>query len=321
MTETTKTIFEKYEVRKSKKQKSAFIDYVDTVSRECGYEARVEKGYLGSRNIVVGDPQSAKVVYTAHYDTCAVLPMPNFITPKNIFIYILYQILLVFVIMLLPVFLVSFLSALLLTLVGVNSDIAAMIAMLLGYATLILSIVLMMVGPANKHTANDNTSGVTLLLDIMRALPAESKKSAAFIFFDLEEAGLFGSAGYASKHKSEMKDKLLINFDCVSDGENMIFVLKKGAQKYKNAIAEAFPDSDDVHAQHLTSGVVYPSDQANFPCGVGVAALKRSKRLGILYMNRIHTRRDTVYREENIAYLTSGAVRLSESFSELCEKN
>ena len=28
MTETTKTVFEKYEIRKTRKQKTAFIDYV-----------------------------------------------------------------------------------------------------------------------------------------------------------------------------------------------------------------------------------------------------------------------------------------------------
>jgi len=58
-----------------------------------------------------------------------------------------------------------------------------------------------------------------------------------------------------------------------------------------------------------SKGVIYPSDQANFPVGVGVAALKTSKS-GILYMDRIHTKRDTVCREENIEFLRDGAVRL-----------
>ena len=58
----------------------------------------------------------------------------------------------------------------------------------------------------------------------------------------------------------------------------------------------------------------YPSDQANFSRGVGVAALKKTKG-GLLYMDRIHTKRDTVYMEENIAYLTEGAVRLAGSLT------
>jgi hypothetical protein len=48
----------------------------------------VEKASFGGRNIVIGNPDTAKVLYTAHYDTCARLPFPNFITPKNIFIYL-----------------------------------------------------------------------------------------------------------------------------------------------------------------------------------------------------------------------------------------
>lgn len=95
MTQTTKEIFEKYQVRKTKKQKNAFIEYVEQRARELGYQCRVEKGRFGAKNIVVGDPEQAKVLYTAHYDTCAVLPFPNFITPKNFFIYLLYQFLIV----------------------------------------------------------------------------------------------------------------------------------------------------------------------------------------------------------------------------------
>jgi hypothetical protein len=47
---------------------------------------------------------------------------------------------------------------------------------------------------------------------------------------------------------------------------------------------------------------------------VGVAALKKSKLLKILYMDRIHTKKDTVYREENIAYLKEGSIRLLKEF-------
>ena len=33
---------------------------------------------------------------------------------------------------------------------------------------------------------------------------------------------------------------------------------------------------------------------------------------GMLYMDKIHTPKDTVYREENIAYLVDGGIRLTE---------
>ena len=92
MTESTAKVFEKYQVRKTKKQKNAFIEYISSLSTKNGYSTHVEKGILGARNIIVGDPEKAKVIYTAHYDTCARLPLPNFITPKSFLIYLLYQI-------------------------------------------------------------------------------------------------------------------------------------------------------------------------------------------------------------------------------------
>lgn len=319
MTKTTKEVFEKYQVRKNKKQKSAFIDYVRGVAEGEGYACKVERGALGARNIVVGNPDTAKVVYTAHYDTCPVLPMPNFITPKCFLLYLLYQLLLVGVVMILPMVLTLGLLTVGLgvisVLVPIPTDVFYVCTMAVMYGVLILVMFLIMAGPANRRTANDNTSGVTTLLDIMTDLPQNLRADAAFIFFDFEELGLVGSMSYAKSHRSEMKDKLLVNFDCVSDGGNFIFALRPGALRYKKAIEAAFASEGEFSVEVLSKGVFYPSDQACFPCGVGVAALKRSRRLGILYMNRIHTTRDTVYEEENIAYLVRGARHLTSALA------
>lgn len=62
MTETTKEIFEKYQVRKTKKQKTDFIEYVKQLSTCYGYDFKVEKGIFGVRNIVIGDVENAKGV-------------------------------------------------------------------------------------------------------------------------------------------------------------------------------------------------------------------------------------------------------------------
>ena len=312
MTETTKTILEKYQVRKNKKQKSEFISFAKEKAESLGYEVSVEDGSFGARNIVVGDPTTAKAVFTAHYDTCARLPFPNFITPKNFLVYLLYQILICIVFFFVPVFAASFLFGYVAAGIGLPEELILDHGMLIYYVVLFLMVYLLIAGPANKHTANDNTSGVTALFEIMEAMPNEQRRNAAFIFFDLEEAGLFGSASYASKHKGVKKNALLINFDCVSDGENILFVLKKGAKKYEDALRAAFDDSenDKVKVSVESKGVFYPSDQINFGRGVGVAALKRSKRLGVLYMDRIHTKKDVIYREENIEFLTAGSVKL-----------
>ena len=304
MTETTQEIFKKYQIRKNKQQKSAFIEYVKHLATEQGYTVHVEKGMFGARNIVVGDPTRAKVVYTAHYDTCPVLPFPNFITPKCIALYLLYQVGIIFGIFAAVALCIGAFAFFAETL-NLGTDFTFWITEIAYFGLLFL----LLAGPANKHTANDNTSGVTLLIDIMSELPEDERDSVAFVFFDLEEMGLFGSMSFARKHKSEMKDKLLLNFDCVSDGENMLFALRKNAKKYRSAIETAFEAKDGFLVDIADKGVFYPSDQMQFPCGVGVASL-RSTKGGLLYMNRIHTHRDVIYREENIAFLKNGAIAL-----------
>ena len=84
-------LLENHPVRKTKKQKEAFRSWLIGEAAAMGYTAQEEKakGYA-STNLVVGNPETAQVTYTAHYDTCARLPFPNFITPKNFLIYILF---------------------------------------------------------------------------------------------------------------------------------------------------------------------------------------------------------------------------------------
>lgn len=304
MTETTKEVLEKYQVRKTKKQKRAFAAYVEDLAGRYGYSFRREKGVFGAENLVVGDPDGARVVYTAHYDTAPVLPFPNFITPKNFFVYLLYQLALT-VAILAVMAVIGFLC-------GVGGALLKLDGSIIGHVTRILWLILLLLllaGPANRHTANDNTSGVTLLLDMMRDLPSEQREGVAFVFFDLEEAGLFGSASFARTHKKEMKDRLLLNFDCVSDGDHFLFALRKGARRHRVAIERAFAPRDGYRVEVAEKGVFYPSDQLHFPAGVGVAALRATRR-GLLYMNRIHTSRDTVYREENLEFLKNGAIAL-----------
>ena len=308
MTEISRTILEKYQVRKTKKQKTAFIEFAKQQAEAMGYKCNVERDSFGVRNIVVGDIESAKTVFTAHYDTCPILPFPNFITPKNFGIYLAYQFAIIFPIFLIE-FLVGFAAGFLTAFIPGNLQ-ADSIALLASYAFLVLLMLLLFCGPANKHTANDNTSGVNTLFEIMESLPAEDREKAAFVFFDLEESGLVGSSLFASRHKNTMKDKLLINLDCVSDGNNIILAVKKKAKSYAPLLEEAFRGNDLYSVEVLTKGVFYPSDQANFKLGVGVAALKKSKKFNVLYMDKIHTKHDTVYRDENIAFLTQCALKL-----------
>lgn len=290
MTPLSKTILANYQVRKSKKQKTAFIDLI-TASIP---SARLQTGGLGNnRNIIIGDVEKAKTVITAHYDTCALLPFPNFITPKNPLLYVLYNIAI-----LLPIALI----------VGIANGLIGYFindfwtAYFVGLALYFSFFFLLIAGPANKHTANDNTSGVIALCELYDRLSPQEREQTCFVFFDNEEAGLLGSRLFKKVYKKQMVDKLLINLDCVSDGDYMLIAVSKGARK-KWDIASHFPaESGKMPLVEKAEKVLYPSDQLGFPNTVAIASLKHNRVLGY-YMDRIHTARDTIFQEENIAYL------------------
>ena len=295
MLATPMDILTQFPIRKSKVQKQAFRDAVCDWSEKQGYQVQVEKGSFGVRNLVIGDPEKAKFLVTAHYDTCANMPLPNFITPCNAAVYLLYQLGLV----------LSFAAcamaagvaaALLLGSAAVEWTIAAVYWILL--AALIF-------GPANKSNANDNTSGVVTLLEIARTLPENQRHKVCFVLFDLEEAGLIGSASYRKQHRKATNDQLVLNLDCVGDGDHLMMFPTKRLRKDRRKLTSLYracgyfgKKSLQVHEK---GAFVYPSDQKYFPYGVGICALRKRKK--ILYMSRIHTKKDTVLEETNVNIL------------------
>ena len=98
MEPVSREVLARWQTRKTKRQKRAFEEFLLSALRDAGYaDARAEEcgALLKSRNLIAGDPGKAKVIFTAHYDTCAVLPVPNYITPMNLPVWIFYQLLLV----------------------------------------------------------------------------------------------------------------------------------------------------------------------------------------------------------------------------------
>ena len=283
-------------VRKSRKQKNAFRKDVCLYLQELGYECTIEKGSCGSRNVVVGNPESAEHLVCAHYDTCARMPVPNLITPCNFWLFIAYQILLTLV-LLLP-------AVLLAVCVSLIPPIAEM-SQLVFLVTILLTVFLISYGPANPHNANDNTSGVVTLLEIAKTMPENYRSRVCFVLFDMEEQGLFGSDAHRSAHKKAIKNQLVWNLDCVGEGDEILLFpsgkVKRDEEKMKYLLkCETKLATKSIRV--CQKGFhFYPSDQMNFPYGVGIAALKRGK-LG-LYLDRIHTSSDTCLDETNVNIL------------------
>ena len=307
MTDAAKTVLTSYEVRKTKKQKEAFRAYLCRELEQLGYQPRIEQGrsLVTSHNVVAGDPEKARALLTAHYDTCAVLPFPNFITPRNLFVFLFYQLAIAALFLILAV---AVEVALLLVF-----EPPLWVQMLVVYAFLVFCIWWMLAGKANRRTANDNTSGVIALLEMAAALPPEDRDAVCFVWFDNEEKGLFGSSAFAAAHRRVRADTLVLNFDCVGDGDYLQFFPSRAVKRDGEAMAlleAAFPSRGSKTVEVVRGFGLYPSDQARFRRGVGVAALKKAPLIGY-YMDRIHTRRDTVLEEENVQLLRDGVLRLA----------
>lgn len=289
---------QQFPVRKTKKQKAAFRTWVTERAGEMGYAAQAdEKGY--SRNVIIGDPETVEAVFTAHYDTAPRLPFPNMCTPKNKGIFVLIQLGMVLVMLGLGV------------VPGVIAGVLTrdpFIAFFVSYICILVVCGLMLFGPANPNCVNDNTSGVAAVLELMARLEPQQRTKAAFILFDNEEKGLLGSMSYAGKHKSVKTGKLIVNMDCVGDGETMLLLGNKKTRalpawkKLTESMSRQTGRSLEICDMEKC---IYPSDQANFTLGAAVCACSTSKRIGY-YFSKIHTAKDTVCEQVNLDYLADG---------------
>lgn len=290
-------------VRKNKTQKERFRQEVQDYLQTLGYSTNVESGSFGSKNLVIGDPDRAKYLVTAHYDTCARMFVPNLITPCNALLFILYQIF-VCLLLIVPTLAVG-------ALVGYLFH-SFFVGYFLWMVLLWTGIALMLVGPANSSNVNDNTSGVVTVLEIAKSLPEHYRKDVCFVLFDLEEAGLIGSASYRKAHKKASESQMVLNLDCVGEGDEIYLFPTSKLKKNQKKLADLDKITGNFGKKTVTvrkqGFSIYPSDQAHFPYGVGICALNRGK-LG-LYLSKIHTPKDAVLDKTNVNILRAAIITM-----------
>lgn len=303
-----------FPVRKTKPQKQAFRDAVQAYLEKIDYPVQVEQGIFGSQNVVIGDPDKAKYLVTAHYDTCARLPFPNLLTPFNPALFLLYQIFIAVILMVLPM-VISIFAGITTLFAGAfcispekGLELGAL-AILVWYFTFlilyVLSFSLVYFGPANRNNTNDNTSGVVTLLEIARTLPENQRHKVCFVLFDLEEKGLWGSKSYRKAHKEATDRQIVLNLDCVGDGDFIRMFPTKKLKQYRKKLTSLYKACGYVGKKsilvHEKGFGMNPSDHRNFPYGVGICALRKKKHC--YYLSRIHTKKDIILEEENVNIL------------------
>lgn len=282
-------IFAEHPARFTKKEKSALRTTLRSEMKRIGYTDSdiLEINTLGT-NFAVGNPQ-AEYIFTAHYDTPGrtgwMLGLSRIVGQTGA------NILMIFIMLLIIPLICAFFSK---SLSGLGSYIEFWSIEVGIIAVLAVMIGCMIV--KNKNNRNDNTSGVLSLLALAESVAAdkELRGKCCFVFFDNEEWGLLGSAGFAEWCKKQgisLKSTKLINFDCVGNGDVLTLVSTKKtdiAQSVSAAFNEAGLAPVSKHSM-----AIFLSDHANFPNSVMVSYTKRSLT-GLLYLPLIHTAKDVV---------------------------
>ena len=294
-------INEKFPIRRKKEEKKAFYEYVKNEAEGVGLEARTELLEKSHNNIVIGDIQNASIVFTAHYDTPARSLVPNLMMPRNPGLARLYG-------LGIPI---------LIALASLGLAYAVRVILGLPYAAFAIIYLVIYFGSffgifrcgSNKTNKNDNTSGVATVLSIM----ANNPKGAAYILFDNEEQGLLGSKALLKSNNEFWKNKPLINFDCVGNGNRFVIVAMENAEQHPLfiRISNTVVGNGDYKVKIFPKkGSITNTDSKNFPCGFSVMACKKNKN-GVLYTPYIHTKRDTVANSENISFLAEAFTKLT----------
>lgn len=301
---TPMDVLDQFPIRKTWQQKQAFREVVMSYAREQGYRVQVQRGKRSVRNLIMGDPERAQYLITAHYDTPSSIGLPNLIVPNNPVAYFLIQFFLVCIMLAVSV-------GIALAVYGLTH--MPKLGLLTWYFAYFGLLVLMLFGPANPNNANDNTSGVVTVLEILHSMPENLRDKVCFVLFDLEERGLVGSAVYRKRYKAATEKQIVLNLDCVGDGDVIQLTPVKKARSNSQLLQglEAICGSVGkgnkelrLRAKGFTAG---SSDHKNFPNGVGFMALRYKKGIG-LYCGRIHTWRDTVLEYTNVNILRAALI-------------
>jgi aminopeptidase YwaD len=160
--------------------------------------------------------------------------------------------------------------------------------------------------------ANDNASGVAVLLELAQTLSRKAiKPTLVFIAFDAEEVGLVGSRHYVTGLPDDARKQIIamLNFDMLGGGAGPLQLDGEG-QVAKFALEAA--QELGIPARSFNLGAGYGSDHASFR-GAGIDAVFFMRNYDLL-----HTPQDTL--DQVRAEWLSEAGRVAARVVELMDK-
>ena len=303
-------ILREYPVRRRPEEKEKFRLWLMGTLRELGYQPELQSRQSALQfggnvlNVVAGDPERAKLILVAHYDTAirSLLPplyMPT--RPLTAFLYLALTPALVLI--------GSFVLSFALTF-PINAPYLTLPLFLL---LLVTALLYLRFGPSERRNLNDNTSGVAALLETAATLTPRYRGEVAFAFLDGGFGGLSGAKGFRARFPSA-KEKTIINLCSVAEGSELLVLPNKNSRwdgALLDAILDSFENGEHTTVFLKTDGLTYfPSDNRAFRYACSICACETVRGFGRLVCPLKATDID----EEKTQILKNGLCKLIERY-------
>lgn len=299
-------IAREFPVRCKPKDKEKFRLWLMGTLREMGYDPKLQHRETALRlggdvtNVVVGDPEKAKLILVAHYDTGVRTLLPPLIMPTRPLTALLYM-------ALTPVLVL--LGSLVLSFALTFPFNAPRLTLPLFLILMLASLLYLRFGPVETRNVNDNASGVVALLETAAALTPGCRDKVALAFLDGGFGGMSGAKSFRARYPSA-KEKTVINLSCVARGDELLILPNKYSRwngEVLDAILDSFDGEDNKTVFLKTDGLVYyPSDNRAFRYSFAICACEHVSGFGRL----IRPRKAETIDDININILKYGLCKL-----------
>ena len=290
-------IMEQFPMRRTPKEKEAFRQWAASFVEERGWKCVIEETSWGKhKNVIIGDPDSAALIVSAHYDTGYDQVLPTLLVARSWPLWILWQ-----AGVLLLLMLISLGADMLCGALGLTPQLRSIAFV----GTFLLLLVLMMLTFPNRHNANSSTSGVAAVLQLCDTLPEEQRGKVAFILFDNAEKGFKGSKLWAKDHAELAWMRPILHLDAIGVGDTMMVSCMDMARRATGygTLKRVLTETPGLRCElHDSKTMLLRTDHKSFKCGMGCACFTKKKLLGCV-TTRLHTHRDTRCDQKNLDWL------------------
>lgn len=282
-------LLEKKQKRYTKAEKQEFLGFLKSKLLSLGFQTHeINAGFCKTTHLETLTKEVPEIILLAHYDTSTTLPLwfegimrvsghtRNLITV--LLIILIFQ------------------------LVALTN-----IPWIIGSLQIILisSLLIPILFIPNKHTMNDNTSGVFALLLLAEKLKGNPalKEKVKLVFTDNEEKSLIGSMQlkkYWNKINFPWRNAQIISVDSIGRGDNAVISYNFNDHLAKELAKSIHTDSEKIKT--INMGISPFSDAWVFSKqgAVNINMMNKSLLPGGYYIKNIHCKRDREISMENV---------------------